>query len=154
MRAIGIHKALLLCGLLLLALPCAQARPPDDERPGRPDRSYEDPRQTRNPDWRSGLRPVRDERSYKNRDDDRPDDRRREDWQRDDRRYEQPRYDDRRYQLAPRGMSLSDAVSEAERRTGGRVLSAEPREDDGQLYYRVKVLTPNGRVQLLHIDAR
>ncbi|MFP5504846.1 MAG: PepSY domain-containing protein [Gammaproteobacteria bacterium] len=49
---------------------------------------------------------------------------------------------------------MSEAVAEAERRTGGRVLSADPREDNGQLYYRVKVLTPNGRVQMLHIDAR
>ncbi|MFN2309737.1 MAG: PepSY domain-containing protein [Gammaproteobacteria bacterium] len=55
---------------------------------------------------------------------------------------------------APRGMSLSEAVSEAERRTGGRVLTAAPREENGQLHYRVKVLTPDGRVQMLYIDAR
>ena len=60
---------------------------------------------------------------------------------------EQPR-------AAPRGMGLSEAVSEAERRTGGRVLSAEPRGEGGQTYYRVKVLGPDGRVQILNLDAR
>lgn len=107
MRSSGTQKALLLCGLLL-ALPCAQAKKPDDERSSRPDRGY----------------------------------------------YEQRPAQDQSPRPAPRGMSLSDAVSEAERRTGGRVLSADPREDNGQIYYRVKVLTPNGRVQMLHIDAR
>ena len=61
---------------------------------------------------------------------------------------------DERPRAAPRGMSLSEAVSEAERRTGGRVLSAEPRGDAGQTYYRVKVLGPDGRVQILNLDAR
>lgn len=158
MRSTGTHQALVLCGLLLLALPCAQAKKPDDERPPRPERGYYEPRQAQDPGRQPIARPVRDERAIKNRDNDRPDERRRDDWQRDDRRYEQPRYDDRRYDQgarpAPRGKSLSDAVSEAERRTGGRVLSADPREENGQIYYRVKVLTPNGRVQMLYIDAR
>lgn len=62
-----------------------------------------------------------------------------------------PRYEERR-QAQPR-MSLSDAVAEAERRTGGQALSAEPRMDGGRMSYRVKVLTPNGRVQILYMDA-
>lgn len=53
---------------------------------------------------------------------------------------------------APR-MSLSDAVAAAERRTGGRALSAEPYHDNGRPGYRVKVLTPNGRVQILYFSA-
>lgn len=163
MRPTGTHQALLLCGLILLALPCAQAKKPDQERPYRPDRGYYEPRQAQDPGRPSGLRPVRDERSSKNRDDDKSDDRRRDDRRYEEPRYEEQRYDDRRYddrryeqnpRPAPRGMSLSDAVSEAERRTGGRVLSADPREENGQLHYRVKVLTPNGRVQMLYIDAR
>ena len=150
MRPTGYFQALLLSGLLLLSLPCAQAKKPDEERSGRPERGYVEPRQ---PQGQPGMRPVRDERGNKPRDNGRPDERRYEPP-----RYDQPRYDDRRYEQpqrsAPRGKSLSEAVAEAERRTGGRVLSADPREDNGQLYYRVKVLTPNGRVQMLHIDAR
>lgn len=73
-------------------------------------------------------------------------------------RYDMPDYvprPDARPQsgYAPRGMSLSEAVSQAERRTGGRVLSAEPGSDGGRAYYRIKVLSPNGRVQILYIDA-
>jgi len=69
-------------------------------------------------------------------------------------RYESaPRYEAApRY--APRGMNLSEAVSIAERSTGGRVLSAEPLTENGQLTYRVKVLSSNGRVQVLFIDAQ
>ena len=69
-------------------------------------------------------------------------------------RYEPaPRYESApRY--APRQMNLSEAVAAAERSTGGRVLSAEPIDEGGQLLYRVKVLTPNGRVQVLFIDAQ
>ena len=48
---------------------------------------------------------------------------------------------------------LGSAVSEAERRTGGRVLSADPRNIDGKQKYRIKVLTPSGRVRILHMDA-
>ena len=62
--------------------------------------------------------------------------------------------DGKRPRADPRGRSLSDAVSEAERRTGGRVLAAEPRSDGGRSYYRVKVLGPDGRVQILNLDAR
>lgn len=148
MRSTTRHQTLLLCGLLLLAVPAAQAKKPDDERSSRQERGYYEQRPVEDQGRRPDARPTRDERSFKNRDDDSP----------DDRRYQEPRYDDRRYdqdpRTAPRGMSLSDAVSEAERRTGGRVLSADPREENGQIYYRVKVLTPNGRVQMLYIDAR
>lgn len=48
---------------------------------------------------------------------------------------------------------LGNAISETERRTGGRVLSADPRSVDGKQKYRIKVLTPSGRVRILHLDA-
>jgi len=71
-----------------------------------------------------------------------------------ERRYEPaPRYESPpRY--APRQMNLSEAVAAAERSTGGRVLSAEPIDEGGRLSYRVKVLTPNGRVKVLFLDAQ
>ena len=89
----------------------------------------------------------RDGRDY-GRGEDRPryDERRYQDRRYDDRRSEQPRYREPR-------MSLSDAVAEAERRTGGQALSAEPRMDGGRTSYRVKVLTRDGRVQILYFDA-
>lgn len=153
MHATRTRQTLLLCGMLLLALPAAQAKKPDDDRPSRPDRGYYEQRQGQDPGRYPDARTLRDERSDRDRDDAGRDDRRRGDWQPDDRRYDDRRYD-QPSRSAPRGMSLSDAVSEAERRTGGRVLSADPREENGQLHYRVKVLTPNGRVQMLYIDAR
>lgn len=69
--------------------------------------------------------------------------------------YNAPRSRDyARPEYAPRGLSMSEAVSQAERRTGGRVLSAEPGAEGGESYYRIKVLNPDGRVQVLFIDAR
>ncbi len=51
---------------------------------------------------------------------------------------------------AERGISLEEAVSRLRRHTGGRVLSAEPR--DGE--YRVRILTPDGRVKRYRVDRR
>jgi len=48
---------------------------------------------------------------------------------------------------------LDQAVSRAREMTGGRVLSAETREIDGQIIYLVRVLTKEGKVQRLRIDA-
>jgi hypothetical protein len=45
---------------------------------------------------------------------------------------------------------LAAAVAEARRRTGGKVLSAERRGEQ----YRIKVLTPDGRVRILHVGVR
>lgn len=47
---------------------------------------------------------------------------------------------------------LPEAVRRAERETGGQVLKAE-RVRGGEVN-RVKVLTPEGRVRVLHDDAR
>lgn len=167
------RQALLFTAALLLAVPAAHARKDDEDRGRRDEREqqYEQRRDADNGryrpqgDDRRGR--IQEPRRYEQRelrsrpeyteprgrsqpriyDNPRP--------QRDDpydaprsRSYEaQPRY-------APRGLSMSEAVSQAERRTGGRVLSAEPGDDGGQPYYRIKVLSPNGRVQVLHFDAR
>lgn len=160
--------AFLLTIALSLALPAAHARKDDDDKRPREQR-YEVRGERINGNGRSriqseerrlgapepgryeqrGQRPVPDYAQPRRRI--------------EPRRAEPPRYDmpdyaprpDSRPQstYAPRGMSLSEAVSQAERRTGGRVLSAEPGTDGGQAYYRIKVLSPNGRVQILYIDA-
>lgn len=51
-------------------------------------------------------------------------------------------------------ITLDQAASIAKSRTGGRVLSAEQREVDGRLMYRIKILTPKGRVRNIYIDPR
>ncbi|WJW75406.1 hypothetical protein QVG61_13095 [Thiohalobacter sp. IOR34] len=58
--------------------------------------------------------------------------------------------------VAPRQAEagLAEAVRRAERRSGGRVLSAERRLRDGRPWYRIKLLTPDGRVQVLWLEAR
>lgn len=47
----------------------------------------------------------------------------------------------------------SHAIRSVEQQTGGRVLSVEKRRIDGQARYRLKVLTPSGRVRIIYIDA-
>lgn len=148
-------RALLLGGILLLALPVAQAKKSDSDGAYRDESSQG--RQIRGNARAGDSGAVRIER--------RGDDHLNDGHRNENRpRYEQhennyaPRYpqDEHRYDTRPqsRGKSLSEAVSEAEHRTGGRVLSADPREENGELYYRVKVLTPNGSVQILYLDAR
>lgn len=150
----------LLCGLLLV-LPVAQAKNPRHE--GNQRQQIE-----RAPAARGGYL-ERDSHNTRNRDPQRneyrddmhydrdyiPQPRHDRDYDYDNRRYDDhdyapvPRYEPApRYapRGMPRGMNLSEAVVEAERRTGGRVLSAEPIDEGGQLFYRVKVLTQNGRV--------
>jgi len=151
-------QGLLMTAALLLVLPAAQAKRPDDggndARNGRG--RYEAPA------GRDDRRAPR----YEERRDDRQrapryEERRAPGGSAD--RYE-PRYQDQRPDpdrqraVEPRreapSRGLSDAVREAERRTGGQVLSAEPRDEGGRPVYRVKVLTPDGRVRVLYLDAR
>lgn len=144
MHVIRIGLALLLGAALLLALPVVQAKKPQDEdSSGRDHPRYEQRQAPRNDgDPRSDLRaPERDSRGHSER-------------SYDDNRGNEQRGTEDRSRWEPRGLSLSEAVSQAERSTGGRVLSAEPRDEGGRAYYRVKVLSPNGRVQVLYIDAR
>ena len=51
------------------------------------------------------------------------------------------------------GLSLDEAVARVRSDTGGRVLSAQAREERGGTTYRIKVLLPNGAVRVLSVDA-
>ncbi|MBS3959386.1 MAG: PepSY domain-containing protein [Xanthomonadaceae bacterium] len=56
---------------------------------------------------------------------------------------------------APRERSeLPESVLRAERQTGGEVLRAERMQRDGRDVYRLKVLTPDGRVRIMREDPR
>jgi uncharacterized membrane protein YkoI len=52
------------------------------------------------------------------------------------------------------GNGVEQAIRSVERQTGGRVLSAEKRVINGQVKYRLKVLTPSGHVRIIHVDAK
>jgi uncharacterized membrane protein YkoI len=54
---------------------------------------------------------------------------------------------------ADRRTSLEDAVSEARDRYPGRVISAETRRKDGRESHKIRILTDEGRVKRLDIDA-
>ena len=49
------------------------------------------------------------------------------------------------------GLTLDQAVEDARRR-GGRVISAETQERDGQRVYNIRMLTKDGRVKRIQID--
>lgn len=51
------------------------------------------------------------------------------------------------------GQGLSQAVADIERRTGGRVLSAEKAHHEGRSAYRIKLLTREGHVRVIWLDA-
>ena len=50
-------------------------------------------------------------------------------------------------------VSRDDAASTAQQSSGGRVLSVEITERDGRPVWRVKVLTPQGAVKVILVDA-
>jgi len=52
------------------------------------------------------------------------------------------------------GISLDEAVRRARQQHKGKVLSAETIRKDGRKVYRIKILTKNGRVKRVKIDAR
>ena len=52
------------------------------------------------------------------------------------------------------GVSLDEAVARVRRDTGGRVLSAEARENRGRTSYRIKVLLRDGSVRVVNVDAQ
>ena len=52
-----------------------------------------------------------------------------------------------------RGISLDEAVSRVRRQSDGRILSAETVRRDGRRVYRIKVLSQDGRVSRVDIDA-
>lgn len=55
--------------------------------------------------------------------------------------------------LAERRTSLEQAVNEARERYPGRVLSAETERRNGRESHQIRILTEDGRVKRLQIDA-
>ena len=55
--------------------------------------------------------------------------------------------------LAQRAISLQDAVDRVQRDTGGKILSAETVRQGQANVYRIKVLTREGRVQVVTVPA-
>lgn len=50
-------------------------------------------------------------------------------------------------------VSRDDAAAMVQKSSGGRVLAVEKTEQDGRPVWRVKVLTPQGEVKVVLIDA-
>ena len=51
-------------------------------------------------------------------------------------------------------ISLDEAVAKARRNNKGKVLSAKTTRSDGRKVHRIKILTKDGRVKRIRIDAR
>lgn len=56
--------------------------------------------------------------------------------------------------LADSGLTLDEAVAQAEKRHGARAVRAEEQRDDGRIVYRIRLLSPDGRVFEVIVDAR
>jgi uncharacterized membrane protein YkoI len=52
-----------------------------------------------------------------------------------------------------RGLTLQEAIAKVERETQGKVLSAETKRSGNRTVYRIKVLTRDGRVQVIEVPA-
>jgi uncharacterized membrane protein YkoI len=57
---------------------------------------------------------------------------------------------ERLIKVANGALSMSEAIDRVRKSTGGRVLDAE----DAGSYYRIKVLTRDGEVRVMKVDAR
>jgi len=55
--------------------------------------------------------------------------------------------------LASNGLSLDAAVRQVKQQTGGRILSAETVERNGNKVHRIKVLLPDGTVRVMTFNA-
>lgn len=53
----------------------------------------------------------------------------------------------------PEAISKDEAVAMVRARTGGKVLRAERGSNQGRAAYRIRVLTPDGRVREYRVDA-
>jgi len=53
-------------------------------------------------------------------------------------------------EIAQRAVSMSEAIDRVRKSTGGRVLDAQ----DAGSHYRIKVLTRDGEVRIMRVDAR
>ncbi|MCU7830593.1 MAG: PepSY domain-containing protein [Candidatus Thiodiazotropha sp. (ex Myrtea sp. 'scaly one' KF741663)] len=51
------------------------------------------------------------------------------------------------------GLSLDQAVRQAKERVDGRVISAETRENNGHRTHNIRILTDDGKLRRLRIDA-
>lgn len=49
--------------------------------------------------------------------------------------------------------SLSEAAKRVQKSTGGRVVSAQTVQEDGRRLHRIKVLTQQGEVRIVYVDA-
>jgi len=56
--------------------------------------------------------------------------------------------------VADEGLSLDEAVARAERRHDARAVRAEAIREDGRTVYRIRLLSPDGRVFEVRVDAR
>ena len=54
--------------------------------------------------------------------------------------------------IADKDNTLPASVRRVERETGGKVLKAQPIQRDGREIYRVKIVTPQGRVRVVEDD--
>ena len=61
----------------------------------------------------------------------------------------QQRMDPYVQRMDPRDGGLPASVRRVQRETGGQVLRAQPIQRDGREVYRVKVLTPQGRIRVV-----
>jgi len=52
------------------------------------------------------------------------------------------------------GVSLSEAIEQVRRRTGGRVVSAETKVQNGREVHHIKVLTKDGKVRTHKVNGR
>lgn len=51
------------------------------------------------------------------------------------------------------GISLDEAVESVRDRNGGRVISAETQQRDGQQVHNIRLLTKDGKVKRIRIDS-
>ncbi len=56
--------------------------------------------------------------------------------------------------VADGGLSLDEAVARAERRHDARAVRAEAISEDGRTVYRIRLLSADGRVFEVRVDAR
>lgn len=50
-------------------------------------------------------------------------------------------------------ISLGEATKRVQKNTGGRVVSAQTVQEDGRSLHRIKVLTGQGEVRIVYVDA-
>ena len=50
-------------------------------------------------------------------------------------------------------MNLDQAVQQVKQQTGGRILSAKTKNNDGRQVHKIKVLLPNGKVRIIRVNA-